>query len=295
MKAEEVLALVGGHVDDELLLRNEYLAAENEILRSKLPARVPMTDDERIRLAKLGKRLGKNALMDVAAIVAPETILSWYWRLVAKKYDGSANRGKIGRPRIDETLEKLILQIAVENRTWGYDRISGALSNLGYEVSDETVANVLRRNGVAPSGGRKPTLTWVSAPVRVDPRVGWHQNGAIAAEKPKFERIRGTICPIRQGGVSVQVRVLQRTRPAPRDGRISCPLSQGTKPPGERQRAPLPLQRARRNGTSQMSRTAWRPAQILLARGCLMGADGKPAPITMECGENTGDSPVRLF
>ncbi len=119
MKAEEVLALVGGHVDDELLLRNEYLAAENEILRSKLPARVPMTDDERIRLAKLGKRLGKNALMDVAAIVTPETILSWYWRLVAKKYDGSANRGKIGWPRIDETLEKLILQIAVENRTWG--------------------------------------------------------------------------------------------------------------------------------------------------------------------------------
>ena len=76
MKAEEVLALVGGHVDDELLLRNEYLAAENEILRSKLPARVPMTDDERIRLAKLGTRLGKKALTDVAAIVAPELVLA---------------------------------------------------------------------------------------------------------------------------------------------------------------------------------------------------------------------------
>ena len=118
MKAEEVLALVGGHVDEELLKRNEYLAAENEILRSKHPMRVPMTDDERIRLARLGERLGKNALTDVAAIVAPETILGWYRRLVAKKYDGSANRSRTGRPRIDETVEKLILQIAEENPTY---------------------------------------------------------------------------------------------------------------------------------------------------------------------------------
>ncbi len=78
MKAVEVLALVGGHVDEELLLRNEYLAAENEILRSKLPGRIPMTDDERIRLAKLGKRLGAKALKDIANIVIPETILAWY-------------------------------------------------------------------------------------------------------------------------------------------------------------------------------------------------------------------------
>ena len=54
MKAEEVLALVSGRVDEELLLRNAYLAAENEILRSKLKKRVPLTDDERIRLATLG-------------------------------------------------------------------------------------------------------------------------------------------------------------------------------------------------------------------------------------------------
>ena len=98
MKAEEVLALVSGRVDEELLLRNEYLAAENEILRSKLKARVPLTDDERIRLATLGKRLGQSALSDVAAIVTPKTILHWYRRLVQKKYDGSANRGKVGRP-----------------------------------------------------------------------------------------------------------------------------------------------------------------------------------------------------
>ncbi len=53
MEAIEALALVAGHVEEELLLRNEYLAAENEILRSKLSGRVRLTDAERIRLAKL--------------------------------------------------------------------------------------------------------------------------------------------------------------------------------------------------------------------------------------------------
>ena len=67
MEAVEASALVAGHVDEELLLRNEYLAAENEILRSKIQGRVPMSNDERIRLAKLGKLIGTKALKDVAA------------------------------------------------------------------------------------------------------------------------------------------------------------------------------------------------------------------------------------
>ncbi len=152
MEAVEALALVAGHVDEELLLRNEYLAAENEILRSKIQGRVPMTNHERIRLAKLGKRLGTKALKDIAAIVTPETIMAWYRRLVADKYDGSRNRGP-GRPRIDPEVEKLIVQFARENISWGYDRIVGALANLGHRVCDETVARVLRRHGIPPAGG----------------------------------------------------------------------------------------------------------------------------------------------
>lgn len=77
MKATEARALVAGHVDDELLKRNECLAAENEILRSKLEGRVRLDDTERIRLAKLGKELGRKAVEDVAAMVKPEIILRW--------------------------------------------------------------------------------------------------------------------------------------------------------------------------------------------------------------------------
>ena len=47
-----------------------------------------------------------------------------------------------------------------ENRSWGYDRIVGALANLGHEVSDQTVGNVLRRHGLSPAPERKHTNTW---------------------------------------------------------------------------------------------------------------------------------------
>ena len=136
MEVVEALALVSGKVEQELILRNEYLAAENEILKSKLAKPPRFNDHERIRLAKIGKRIGLKALKEIACIVKPETILEWFRKLVAKKFDGSRFRKTVGRPRIDYELEGLIIQFIEENPTWGYDRIVGALSNLGYKVSD---------------------------------------------------------------------------------------------------------------------------------------------------------------
>jgi len=150
MEMVEALALVSGRVEKEILLRNEYLAAENEILKSKIKKPLHFNDHERIRLAKIGKQIGLKALREIACIVKPETILEWFRRLVAKKFDGSQNRKKAGRPRIDHELEALVIRFVEENPSWGYDRIAGALSNLGYEVSDETVGNILNRNGIPP-------------------------------------------------------------------------------------------------------------------------------------------------
>ena len=70
-----LLAYVTGLVNQELLLRNEYLAAENRILRAHLPARLRLTDPERSTLAEIGKRLGRKALKDVACVAKPDTIL----------------------------------------------------------------------------------------------------------------------------------------------------------------------------------------------------------------------------
>jgi putative transposase len=112
-------------------------------------------------LGEIGHRLGRKALADVATVARPDTILGWYRKLVARKFDGSARRGP-GRPRIKREVEQLIIRMARENRDWGYDRIVGALTNLGHEISDQTVGNVLRRHGLPPAPERKRTTTWAA-------------------------------------------------------------------------------------------------------------------------------------
>src|ERR1017187_4560464 len=120
-----LLAFVTGLVNQELLLRNEYLAAENRILRAHLPSRLRLTDPERSTLAEIAKRLGRKALKEVACVAQPNTILGWYRRLIARKFDGSRHRAYPGRPKISAEVEALVVRMARENRSWGYDRIVG--------------------------------------------------------------------------------------------------------------------------------------------------------------------------
>jgi putative transposase len=155
-----ILAYITGTVDQELLLRNEYLAAENRILKAQLKTRLRLTDAERVTLAEIAYRLGRKALEDVANAAKPDTILGWYRKLVARKFDGSKSRRYPGRPRIDDQIEQLVLRMAKENSDWGYDRIVGAMANLGYTLSDQTVGNILQRQGIPPAPQRWRTTTW---------------------------------------------------------------------------------------------------------------------------------------
>jgi hypothetical protein len=145
-----LLGFVTGLVNQELLLRNEYLAAENRILKTHLPSRLRLSDAERSTLAEIAKRLGRKALKDVARVAKPDTLLAWYRRLVAHKFDGSRYRGYPGRPRVSPEVEALVVRFARENRGWGYDRIVGALANLGHQISEQTVGNILRRRTTSP-------------------------------------------------------------------------------------------------------------------------------------------------
>src|SRR6202008_159024 len=119
-------------------------------------------DVEPAMLGKIGRRLGRQALAEVATVARPDTILAWYRKLVAGKFDGSKARRGPGRPRVAREVEQLIVRMAQENRDWGYDRIVGALANLGHEISDQTVGNVLRRHGLPPAPERKRTTTWAA-------------------------------------------------------------------------------------------------------------------------------------
>ena len=159
-KWARLLAYVTGLVNQKLLLQNEYLAAENRILRAHLPARMRLSDPQRSTLAEIGKRIGRSALQQVACVAKPDTILAWYRRLIARKFDGSKFRTSPSRPRVAPEVEALIVRFARENSGWGYDRIVGALANLGHAVSDQTVGNILRRHGIPPAPKRSQTTTW---------------------------------------------------------------------------------------------------------------------------------------
>jgi hypothetical protein len=155
-----LLAYITGTVDQELLLRNEYLAAENRILKAQIKGRLLLTDVEKATLAEIGYRLDRKTLEDVAHAARPDTIMGWYRKLVARKFDGSKSRRYPGRPRIDGEIEELVVRMARENLGWGYDRIVGAMANLGYTLSNQTVGNILLRQGILPAPKRKRETTW---------------------------------------------------------------------------------------------------------------------------------------
>jgi hypothetical protein len=112
-------------VNQELLPKNEYLAAENRILRAHLPTRLRFSDPARCTLAEIGRRLGRKKLKDVACTAKPDTVLAWYRRLIARKFDGSRHRSYPGGPRTEAEVEALVVRFARENPSWGYDRIVG--------------------------------------------------------------------------------------------------------------------------------------------------------------------------
>ncbi len=113
-----MLAYITGTVDQELQLRNEYLAAENRILRVQIKGV--------IRCRK--SYVGWKALEELAAVAKPDTLLAWYRKLIANKFDGSKLRKSRGRPRVDEETERLVVRMAKENSAWGYDRVVGAMA-----------------------------------------------------------------------------------------------------------------------------------------------------------------------
>ena len=155
-----LLLAVSGWMNQQQLELIDYLREENRVLREQLgQRRLRFNDDQRRRLAVRAKGLGSKLLREVATIVTPETLLAWHRRLIAQKYDGSGKRG-CGRPRKSAEIEDLVVRMAKENRSWGYRRIQGALSNLGHEVGRGTIAEILARHGMEPAPERERKTSW---------------------------------------------------------------------------------------------------------------------------------------
>lgn len=155
-----LLVAVAGWINQHQLDVIAYIQEENKILKSKLKGkRIRFSDDERRRLAVKGKALGRKILREVASIVTPETILAWHRKLIAQKWDYSSRR-KPGRPRVAEEIPELIVRMALDNPSWGYTTIRGALFNLGHTVARETVRNILKEHGIEPAPERSKRMPW---------------------------------------------------------------------------------------------------------------------------------------
>jgi putative transposase len=155
-----LLVIFAGWVNRRQLDVIEYLQEENRVLKERLGGRrIRFTDAERRRLARKAQALGRQVLNELATLVTPDTLLRWYRELVASKWNYSHRRGP-GRPRVMKTIVDLVVQMALENRSWGYTRIQGAIANLGHEVGRGTIANILREYGIDPAPERDKRMPW---------------------------------------------------------------------------------------------------------------------------------------
>ncbi len=141
----------------------DYLVAENRVLRQQLSAdgrRLRLSDEQRRDLAVPGRAL-KPALRSYITIVKPETVMAWYRRLVAARYDSSAGgTRRPGRPPTAEALKDLICRIARENPSWGYTRIRDQLHHLGHDIGRTTIVDTLREADLTPEPELRRTRTW---------------------------------------------------------------------------------------------------------------------------------------
>jgi len=137
----------------------DYLIEENRVLKEQLEGqRLRFTDEQRMRLAVKAKVLGRQVLDEIETLVTPDTLLSWHRKLIAKKWTYA--RQGAGRPRVAQEITDLVLHMAGENASWGYDRIQGALTNLGHIIAPNTVKNILKRHGIEPAPGRDKRTSW---------------------------------------------------------------------------------------------------------------------------------------
>ncbi len=153
-----LLAILAGWINRHQQGVIHYLQAENEILKAQLKGRPKFTDDERRRLAVLGKALGRKMLGEVASIVTPDTILRWHRQLVAMKW--TFRRVGSKRAGVMKEIRRLIIKLTGENPLWGYTSIRDRLHHLGHRVSRSTVVNIMKEHGLDPAPKRSRSMSW---------------------------------------------------------------------------------------------------------------------------------------
>jgi putative transposase len=149
-------------IDKEFWKAIAYLKEQVSVLKElqEKDNRILLDNHQRIRLAVKAKRLTRKLLDETTVLFTPDTILGWYRRLIAKKYDGSQNAKNPGRPRITKEISDLVMRFKQENPHWGYTRIRDYIVYLGYKIGETTVKNILLENGFDPEPSTTRKTTW---------------------------------------------------------------------------------------------------------------------------------------
>ena len=150
-------------IDKELYKAIDYLREQVRILvehQEKQDKRIRLNNSQRMRVAAKAKRLSRQMLEQCTELFTPDTIMRWYRKLIAEKYDGSQNRTSPGRPQITQEIVDLVIQFKQENPRWGYQKITDQIVYLGYRISKSSVKNILIENGYDPEPDLTVRSTW---------------------------------------------------------------------------------------------------------------------------------------
>jgi len=150
-------------IDKELYNSIDYLKTQVEVLvehQEKQTKRIILTNSQRIRVAAKAKKLSRKMLEQCTVLFCPDTIIGWYNKLIAEKYDGTCNRAKVGRPPITLEIVNLVIKFKKENSRWGYQKITDQVEYLGYKISRTSVKNILIENGFNPEPDLTVRSTW---------------------------------------------------------------------------------------------------------------------------------------
>ncbi len=154
-----ILACLAGWIHREQQQRIEFLQTELAVVREMLgKKRLRFNDDQRRRLAAKGKEIGRKGLLEIGSLVTPDTLLRWHRELVAQKW--TFERKNPGRSPVSQEVTDLTVKLAKENPGAGFDKLQGMLANLGHEISDTKVKNILKQNGIEPAPVRTKRTTW---------------------------------------------------------------------------------------------------------------------------------------
>ena len=159
-----LITMIACAINERMQRKLDYTQEEVRVLKEILATitgsgRISFTADQRRRLAVAGKALSPEERKKCCQIVKPGTILGWFRQLATQKYDSS--KGKVGRPRKDKDIRKLVIEMALANEGWGYTKIRDALrTGLKIEIGRTTVANILAEEGIEPAPEREKKRTW---------------------------------------------------------------------------------------------------------------------------------------